>query len=174
VILEADQNEKRLTVTAFDSLRGRGKVLRTMEANLSEGIFGNGLSPDGKTFAIVKRGRPKDHISLLSLSGGSDREMSVRGWPIIGNFDWAVDGKGFYCKSPSPRGLGSHTGQDWRRLDPGGTLLYVDLRGGAHVLWDDREATGNAFNHGIPSPDGRYLALGANVNKSNVWMLEGF
>ena len=27
---------------------------------------------------------------------------------------------------------------------------------------------------GVPSPDGRYVAIGALVTNSNVWMLEGF
>jgi len=47
----------------------------------------------------------------------------------------------------------------------------VDLKGNARVLWRFR-AGGDPW--GVPSPDGRYLAILVSVMNSNVWMLEGF
>jgi hypothetical protein len=70
---------------------------------------------------------------------------------------WSPDGKGLYCGSRSPRG---------------GTLLYVDLKGNARVPWQFKGQGGNIW--GIPSPDGRYLAILGEATNSNVWMLEGF
>jgi hypothetical protein len=32
----------------------------------------------------------------------------------------------------------------------------------------------NAFIGGIPSPDGRYLAIWDGAQNKNVWMIEGF
>ena len=116
-----------------------------------------GLSPDGTTLALSRGGEPEIHIYLLSLSGGSDREITVKGWPNIATegLYWSPDGRGLYCSSQPPLG---------------GTILYVHLRGNCRALWQYK--TGNVW--GIPSPDGRYLAmLGQPVN-SNVWMLEGF
>jgi Tol biopolymer transport system component len=94
---------------------------------------------------------------LLSLSGGSDREFTVKGWPNITGLDWAPDGKRFYCGSVSPQGS---------------TLLYVDLKGNAQVLWQYKGGSDVMWGH--PSPDGRYLAIPGAVRNSNVWMVEGF
>jgi len=51
------------------------------------------------------------------------------------------------------------------------SLLHVDLSGNAQVLWEHKGA-GDIW--GVPSPDGRYLAILGEVNNSNVWMFEGF
>jgi hypothetical protein len=66
------------------------------------------------------------------------------------------DGKGLYCGSVSSQA---------------GTILYVDLKGNARVLWQYK-GQGNIW--GVLSPDGRYLAILGEVIGSNVWMLEGF
>jgi len=158
VILEESQDRKQLMVTAFDPLKGRGKVLRTIEKEPSHDYGGTGLSPDGSTVAISRAGEAEIHIRLLSLSGGSDREITVKGWRNSTGVDWSPDGKGFYCGSGSPQGS---------------TLLYVDLKGNARELWQHKGGGGGII-WGIPSPDGRYLAILAQVTISNVWMVEGF
>lgn len=93
-ILEGSRDEKRLTVTAFDPLRGRGKVLRTIEKESATEYFGSALAPDGSTFALSRTYEAQIHIRLLSLSGGSDREITVKGWPNGEGLDWSADGKG--------------------------------------------------------------------------------
>jgi Tol biopolymer transport system component len=159
VVLEAAQDEKQLTLTAFDPLKGRGKVLRSFEKDPSaDYLFGPRLSPDGSTFAVPRTGEAGIHIRLLSLSGGADGEIAVKGWPhITGRLGWAPDGKGLYCGSSSPQGS---------------TLLYVDLKGNARPLWENKGIGERVW--GIPSPDGRYLAIAGSVVNSNLWMLEGF
>lgn len=157
VAVEASQDEKRYSVTAFDPLRGKGKLLRTIE-NAKE-VRGSNLSPDGSTLAVARGDDPDIHISLLSLSGRLDREIVVKGWPSLAGLDWAADGKGLYVGSTSSQG---------------GTLLHVDLKGAARILWRSREAGVDTFLAALPSPDGRYLALGGAVRDSNVWMVEGF
>jgi len=156
VVLETSQDLKQLVITAFDPLKGRAKVLRTIELDSSYG-YSTGLSPDGSTIAISRDREPETHIRLLSLSGGADREITVKGWPNIKSLDWAPDGKGLYCGSVSAEG---------------GTLLYVDLKGNVRVLWQYKGA--NDDIGGVPSPDGRYLAIQRGVVNSNVWMVEGF
>ena len=98
-------------ITAFDPLKGRGKVLRTIGTDPTAS-YHVALSPDGATFAISRGGEAEIHIRLLSHSGGSDREITVKGWPNLTGLDWSADGKGLYCGSVSPQGR---------------TLLYVDL-----------------------------------------------
>jgi hypothetical protein len=116
---EVSRDEKQLTLTAFDPLKGRAKVLRTIQKSPAD-FFGGTLSPDGTTFAISKAWEAEIHIRLLSLSGGSDREIMLRGWPNASGLDWAPDGRALYVGSGSPQGE---------------TLLYADLKGNAKVLW---------------------------------------
>lgn len=157
VIVERSQDGKQLTLTAFDPLKGRGKALRTIEKDPAAAFSGTVLSPDGATFAVSKGGEAEIHIRLLSLFGGADREITVKGWPSLTGLNWSPDGKALYCGSASPQGR---------------TLLYVDLKGNARVLWQYRGAGDQIW--GIPSPDGRYLAILGEVTNSNVWMVEGF
>jgi Tol biopolymer transport system component len=162
VVLEAPPDEKLLIVTAFDPLKGRGKVLRTIEKDRSA-LYASALSPDGSTLAISRTGESvfigenEIHIRLLSLSGGSDREITVKGWRANGGLDWSHDGKGLYGGSTSPRSR---------------TLLYVDLKGNARVLGQCKGGGGSIG--GSPSPDGRYLAIERYNMNWNAWMLEGF
>ena len=140
VIVETSQDRKQLVITAFDPLKGRGKVLRTIEKDPSHTYGETELSPDGSTVAISRGGEPEIHIRLLSLSGGSDREITVKGWPNITGLDWSPDGKGLYCGSVSPQGS---------------TLLYVDLKGNARVLWQYKGGGGRNLGHtftGRPLP----------------------
>jgi Tol biopolymer transport system component len=118
-----------------------------------------GLSPDGSVLAIARGDEPTIHIRLLSLTTGSEREIDVKGWPSIASMDWSADGKGLYC--------GSVTSQS-------GTLLYVDLKGTAQVVATSGDVGGGAFIGGVPSPDGRYLALTGAIHYSNAWLVEGF
>lgn len=155
VIFEASQDNKRKLLSAFDPLKGRGKLLRTID-NAS---YAEGLSPDGSMFAVAKREEAEIHIRLLSLVNAPDREITVKGWPSIWGLDWSADGKGFYCGTSSPQR---------------GTLLYVDLKGNARVLWQSSELGRDAYLGGIPSPNGRHLAIWGPAWSSNVWMMEGF
>jgi serine/threonine protein kinase/Tol biopolymer transport system component len=160
VVLGESQDKKHLTITAFDPVKGRGSVLRTIEGEvLSPSNFGSSLSPDGSSFAISKAYEADIHIRLLSLSGGPDRDITVKGWSGLSwmGLEWTADGKGFYC------GTVTYQGQ---------AVLYVDLQGNARVLWQDKGTGGDVW--GIPSPDGRYLAIRGQAINSNVWMLEGF
>ena len=155
VFLEPSLDRKQFMITAFDPLKGRGRVLRTVDD--PSYADHTGLSPDGKTFAISRSGEAEIHIRLFSLSGGSDREITVKGWQNITGLDWSADGKGFYCGSQSPQG---------------NTLLYIDLKGNALALWQHKGGGGQIW--GTPSPDGRYLAIQTPVTSSNIWMVEGF
>jgi eukaryotic-like serine/threonine-protein kinase len=156
IISEDSPDRKQLILTAFDLLKGRGKVLRTLEQDPAHNSH-IALSPDGLTVAFARGGEREMHIHLLSLSGGADREITVKGWPNLTGLDWSPGGKSFYCGSISPQG---------------GTLLYVDLNGNARVLWQYKG--GGEAIWSVPSLDGRYLAIHGTVLNSNAWMIEGF
>jgi Tol biopolymer transport system component len=156
VITEESPDQKKFTLTTLDPVKGRGKVLRTIEKDPSVHFGSYDISPDGTTYALSQGSEAEIHIRLLSLSGGSDREVTVKGWPNITGLNWSPDGKGLYVGSVTPQA---------------NTLLYVDLKGNARVLWQYK-GTGGIW--GVPSPDGRYLAILGTATNSNVWMLEGF
>jgi Tol biopolymer transport system component len=148
-------DQKELKITAFDPVKGRGRVLRTLK-NDPPHPYVTALSPDGSTAAISHVEEPRIQILLLSLSDGSDREITVKGWPFISTLEFSPDGQGFYCASYSPRGS---------------TFLYLDLQGNVRALWQYK---GGGHVWSLPSPDGRYLAIMAPVINANAWMLEGF
>jgi DNA-binding winged helix-turn-helix (wHTH) protein/Tol biopolymer transport system component len=158
VLIEASLDDKRLLITAFDPLKGKGQLLRTVEKGRYAGLNW-ALSPDGSVLAIARGDQPEIHIRLLSLAGGMDREIDVKHWPNASSLDWSPDGKGLYCGSVTSKS---------------GTLLYVDLKGTAQVVARSSEVGGGAFIVGVPSPDGRYLALTGAIHYSNAWLIEGF
>jgi len=159
VLLEASQDEKELTITAFDPLKGRGKVLRTIEENPDAHFEGDALSPDGAIVAMSRSGEAETHIRLLSLTGRPDREIALKDCPHLAGLDWSQDARGVYCGCVSPESK---------------TLQYLDLKGQSRVLWRFKGAGAGGQVWGIPSPDGRYLAIMGEVENSNVWMLESF
>lgn len=156
---EKSADHKLLTVTAFDPIKGRGRVFMTIPADPSYPSDDAVLSPDGARFAYLKFGEPYGHIQLLSLDGRLERDITVKGWPGFTTLDWAPDGKAMYCGTKSAEQA---------------TLLHVDLDGNAEVLWQHRGALGFDGVWAIPSPDGRYLAIATEVMDSNLWMVENF
>jgi hypothetical protein len=74
----------------------------------------------------------------------------------LDTFDWSVDGRGFF--SSTTTGLGS-------------TLLFVDLNGKAHPLWRQESSY---LTWGVPSPEGRHLAILGAEFSGNMWMIENF
>jgi Tol biopolymer transport system component len=156
VVSESSQDNKLFTLTAFDPLKGRGKVLTTIKRGPSS-HYVSALSPDGSTIAMSKVREAEIHIRLLSLSGGSARDVTVKGWSDFESpLYWSPVGKGLYLGSQSPQAA---------------TLLYVDLKGNTSALWQTK---GGYVTRGVPSPDGRYLAVLGAVGNENLWMLEGF
>jgi len=69
--------------------------------------------------------------------------------------NWATDGNGLFVATTLCQ------------------LLYVDMEGRAEVLWQQRVSSRPAI-FGVPSPDGRHLAMLGGTAENNVWMLEGF
>ncbi|MDE3178377.1 MAG: hypothetical protein KGM47_01855 [Acidobacteriota bacterium] len=53
----------------------------------------------------------------------------------------------------------------------GADLLYIDMQGHATVL---RQQVGSFETWGVPSPDGKHLALLEWTGAGKVWMLKGF
>jgi serine/threonine protein kinase/Tol biopolymer transport system component len=153
-IAEPVGNPKRVIVTAFDPLKGRGSELTRFALNPNSDDWDWDLSPDGTRIAAVQN--PAGPIYILSLRGQPTQEVWVKGWSNLKSVNWSAHGNGLFVSS------------DYER--PGGAaLLHVDLQGHASVLWKQLEAFSVA-----PSPDGRYLAFSGSTLDANIWMMENF
>ena len=91
----------------------------------------------------------------LSLA---EQLINPKGWESLEGLSWDVDGKGLISSSSTQRSK---------------VLLYIDLQGNARVLWEQGGRVG-ARLRGLPSPDGRHLAITAIALNSNAWMMENF
>ena len=109
------------------------------------------LSPDGSQVVMTREGR----IRLLSLKSGTTTDLAVRGF--FGDVNWSADGNALF--------VSGHTPQET-------TLIRIDLEGNAHALWHQR--LNFLGTKGIPSPDGRHLAVAGFTTDSNAWMIENF
>jgi eukaryotic-like serine/threonine-protein kinase len=155
---EQAPDRKELVFTAFDPVRGKGQELSRLPTD-PNADYSWSVSPDGRRIGVIKTGG--NHAYVLSMDGSPVRDLTVAGWSGLSSFDWSVDGKGFFTSSIT--GLGS-------------TLLFVDLNGKPYDLWQQKSSftTWGFQTWGVPSPDGRHLAvLGQDFN-SNMWMIENF
>jgi Tol biopolymer transport system component len=147
-----EKQQNHLVFTSVDPMKGRGRELAGMEIEPAMTISWD-LSPDGSRVAISREGR----IRLLSLRNGVTTDLAVRGWNSFVEVDWSADGNALFVSSQTPQDT---------------TLLRVDLRGEPRALWHQK--LNFMGTKGIPSPDGRHLALAGWTTDSNAWMIENF
>jgi hypothetical protein len=160
VFSEESPDHKQLIFSAFDpSQEQRRRELARV--NLKQPVTGYGwdLSLDGSHLAFAQSDEREGRIQILPLAGGEVREVNVKGWTGLWRLFWAADGSGLFVSAYG--GLGA-------------TLLYVDLEGRGQVIWRQRFTLWGAEARGIPSPDGRYLAVLVYATDANVWLLENF
>ena len=119
---ERSPDRKSFVVTAFDPIKGRGRVLLSIPAD-PLAYYNVKPSPDGSHLAFQKIPEPEGHFQLLTPDGRLERDITVKDWPGFGAYTWAPDGKGFYC--------GTKTQQ-------GAALLRVNLDGSTHLLWQQK------------------------------------
>jgi Tol biopolymer transport system component len=155
MLLEDDQDRKQYAISSFDALSGRGSELTRIDYDADKKDYDVVLSPDGTRFAFTTGHEGLIHI--LSLHGQPLQEIRVKGgWSRFEDMEWAPDSKGLFVAHSIPGGA---------------ALLYVDLQGNAHVLWQQHGGPGT---YGFPSPDGRHLAFLGWTIDANVWMMENF
>ena len=90
------------------------------------------------------------------MNGQTPQEVTIKDGTRAAGVFWAADGRGWFTQSKNQGSL---------------VLLYVDLQGNIHSLW---ELKGGAALYGLPSPDGRHLAIVATARNNNVWLMEKF
>jgi Tol biopolymer transport system component/DNA-binding winged helix-turn-helix (wHTH) protein len=152
-IAERSADRKRLVFEAFDPVNGRGGELAELKTDETADYHWD-LSPDGTRISLLKN--KEGRIQILSLNDRAPQEITVKGWNSLTNAVWAADGKLLFVSS---------------RKEQGPVLLSVDLQGNARVLW---EHAGSVGTYGVPSPDGRHLAMQRWIVDGNMWMMENF
>jgi Tol biopolymer transport system component/DNA-binding winged helix-turn-helix (wHTH) protein len=158
--LYSEVEGKRLIWFRFDPLRGKGEEVAHIDDDLPY-FYNWTLSPDGSVLAMAKKMdiSVQPEIRLLALKERKDKERIVKlqGWSAITALDWAGDGKTLWVSASTTTGTNA--------------LLNVDLQGRARPVL---QQTKMFVGWGIPSPDGRSLALWQASGRSNVWMVENF
>ena len=159
VVAEESPDRKTMIVTSFDPIRGRGDELMRLDlgpytkngVSLGTSALLFDVSPDGTRLAIARGSSAP--IEIFSLRG---QHLSVT--PKIGNMwplFWAADGRGLFVA---------------KHLYDGTELLHVGLNGRIHSLW---KSHGESC-YGVPSPDGRRIAIFDSQVTANMWMMENF
>jgi Tol biopolymer transport system component len=154
----AGKNE--LVVASLEPLGASGKELLRipLEPGSSAAVgfdYDWQLSPDGLWIAILKR--RENRIRLAPLGGGQTRMIMIKSYSDLNFLNWAIDSQSMFVSA-----VGSG----------GGTLLHVDLNGNAQPIWQQPRTT--ALGWGLPSPDGRHLAISSESSEANVWMISNF
>ena len=144
-----------MIVTALDPIKGRGPELIRFDLDSStEDARYLDLAPDGSRLAVIRGGELP--LQILSLRGEAPREIRLKNWRNLTTVDWTGDGKGLFVSS---RGAGE------------AILLHVDLDGNSQIL---RRNRGYYSTQGVPSPDGRHIAMLDYPIEGNMWLMENF
>jgi Tol biopolymer transport system component/DNA-binding winged helix-turn-helix (wHTH) protein len=148
----------------FDSAGGKGLELSAAKVRKEDGMSSWNLSPDGKYLAsCCKSQNPYEttELRIFSLTDNSQRYIPEPNVKVIVGIDWAADSKSVLVGGYMRRGSwGTRSG-----------LVNIDLTGKVKTLLEGQNPS---VMGGHPSPDGHRLALGANTNSSNAWLLENF
>lgn len=149
----------RLKLFPYDQVKGIGTEIPNTWVEGEANQFNWSLSPDGNTLVFPRKVGPSGQVDLryLSIVGGAERSVPVRGMAVCGGVDWAADGKSVWV-----------TGRDFNDVY---VLMRVSVRGNAQTMLEEKDMI---LGWVIPSPDGQRLALWKASGSANVWMLENF
>jgi serine/threonine protein kinase len=156
-VVERTDDRKKMVVTAFDPVKGRGLELARFDIDPDLNLYVDNLlcdiSPDGTHLAIARG--PEGPIQISALRGGPTQVIPAKGLNKMRSLQWGAGGKGLFV---------------WNLTQDGSEVVHVDLRGNTKVLW--KCSSDKCF--GLPSPDGRHLAIYERKVNANMWMMENF
>ncbi len=157
VIAQQSEDHKQMVVAIFDPMKGPGPELARFDLDRELGVPEVptcAISPDGTRLAIARS--PESPIEIRSLHGQLIHKIPSQSLGTLVGFLWAMDQKGLFVT---------------RKAQSGNELLYLDLQGNATSL---RKCYGGETCFGLPSPDGRHLAIIDRNQSTNMWMMENF
>ena len=152
ILEEVDGAMTRVSVLHPD--KGRGKELFRLDTKHGDIT----LSPDGTLGAYIigsDRGTGNAVQIVRMADGSKDRTIVVQGVSFLNTLDWHTDGKGFYAGAV--------------RIGSGSALVHFDMTGKSKVVW---QQPGTTRMWGVPSPDGKHLAVLGATRDSNVWYFD--
>jgi len=148
-------DQKELVITSFDPMGGRVRDL--LRIPVEPGArYSWALSPDGSNVGILRNAWNTNEIQFFQVRSGGTRTITAKGYADLQSLDWASDSKSVFVGTSGPRGS---------------TLLQIDLGGDVQPIWQHPQSDGT---WGIPSPDGRHLAMLGTSSDANVWMVDNF
>jgi Tol biopolymer transport system component len=139
------------TLSVFDPESGQKRRISEITAGRTGAPD---VSPDGKHIAFIMPGSPRNHIRIVNLQGATELEITVAEAQNLGPLKWSADGNGFFSADFQPSRA---------------RLLHVRRNGQSQALF---EQAGTAPIWGVPSPDGRRLAIYESRVNGNVWMVD--
>jgi len=156
-IAEQSEDGKQMILTAFDPVKGRGLEVARFDLDPDYDTSANNLlwniSPDGARIAAARG--PEGPIQIRSLRGQPTQVIRPKGLKNMRELQWAADGKGLFVS---------------QRIVGGSEILHLDLQGNAKPLW---KCNGDRC-FGLPSPDGRHIAIDEWKQNTNFWTMENF
>jgi hypothetical protein len=149
------EDRLELTITRFDPDTGNHKELLRLPTGPAH-LCDWALSPDGMQIAAAQLDPDAGQIQLISLRGGGVRTIPIKGYSLLGSLNWDPASKGLF--------VGSST-----------TLLHVEANGSVQPIWQ-HPVRGDLWGQvrGVPSPDGRHLALTGFNSDADVWLIDSF
>ena len=153
MVIQQSEDGKRIVFHSLHPVSGIGPEIASYPVERAD-LYNYAISADGRRVALTKAGSPQ--IDLFSLLTGSVEHVAATSPHDSGPIAWMPGDKGFFVPAETPAGM---------------ALLETDLTGKTHVLWNQKGAT---RTWGIPSPDGRLLAILNWTVDSNIWTIRGF
>jgi eukaryotic-like serine/threonine-protein kinase len=159
VIAEKSDDERQNVVSSFDPINGRGSELARFYLGQDLDLFPDLMvcvvSPDGDRLAILRS--PTSPVEIYTLRGHFLNRIPSHSLAKLISLAWSADQRGLFLT---------------RKAEGGGTeLLYTDLKGNTKSL---RRCISDNSCFGLPSPDGRHLAIVDRSRSTNMWMMENF
>jgi eukaryotic-like serine/threonine-protein kinase len=148
-----DLKQGSLIIMSFDLAGGKSKESLRIPIGPD---YHWAVSPDGTKIGVVNTAWDENQVRFFSLHGGALQTVTAQGYENLTSFDWAPDSKSVFVATRGPSGS---------------TLLRIGVNGEVQPVWGRVEPT---HLWGVPSPDGRHIAVFDASSDANAWMIENF
>jgi len=160
VLAEQSEDRKQMIVSILDPIKGRGSELVRFDLDRELAVVelpACVVSPDGTRLAMARS--PESPLEIRSLHGQLIRKIPSQSVRNLIWLNWSADQKGFFAT---------------KKGQSGNELLYLDFKGKATSLRKCGGGTDSSGGgcEGLPSPDGRHLAIVDRDQSNNMWMME--
>jgi Tol biopolymer transport system component len=154
----SEVKEGRIVFASLDIAAGRKSELFRVDAKDAGAAYWDAywdLSPDGSRIAFSAPNDTNCEIRIMTLTGVTERTLSVKGRTRCIAVAWPQRGEGLFVEAYT---------------DVKSTLLRASPDGDAKPL----RTSLKWFQHFAESPDGKHLAFTDVVGDSNAWMIENY